>query len=894
MDDSNVDDVDMEEQLLLQCCDEVEDATTEMDEEHRLGEHFSSLRFHLTDQLGGFGELNMLLTDLEELRTRCVEHGLSADVLEVLDEAMGRGVEDKSASLSDSKTEPADFATLDVEVGVATEDDTANSIAGARQHAEVLTCIGDYFSLFRQFSFADAKYVAALVVDPTCLAAQLGHAKVLAERLPPKDRSQPGLPLTTTAYASKLTSNKFTDQDSSGSNCKDMAKSEQLQPALAAALRCVWLLADAAREQEQNTTVACSNDFEDALWERKVCQCFHLLESVVVFCENHPNGFGVPEDDQFKLLVVSSQFLNTPAAGAIENLARRWFAPASGCPQPLEVFDAVSTPLPACVRALLMNSMTFCHVGLEHYLISWRANLCKALQAALAGPKCADGLAKGFGIAGGGDADDHDALLVKQLEDAAALACHFHFVGYCVPYADDGGSEVLACEAARERISTSASGLIGVAAWLLSAMYENPVTVGLEMMPMMPAELAAKAPPSYLLCQAGVSPAISMLLDRCLNHPHEQAALVSGLEMIATPIRSETGNPCCAFYDSIAYPPWLNAVKSAGVLPSNPYERWQRYFPWWQGGDIGNEGADRMTRRVLVAGCGSGHQLALELRTYTGCDIVALDVSSLSLACAKRKVRSVLSSAQFDRVRFVKGDIMELDPDSAILSGGFDVVICCAVLMCLKDPQAGLAKLAACMVPGGALHIATYSKYSVESWRGQILPYLRTAPASCHLYDTTENENPMDEGLLRAPSQSEARVFRAGVLALPLDSEVRELLVNFAEFFTYAGLLDLLFHPQETWFTLQDLERMVHAAGLRTIGVFFQDVNVDMVARRRFREIYNQSDIRVANLLQWDKLEAADPNLFGRMHQLLLEHVGSVPSQTAGAENDSAAKRRRF
>ncbi|CAE8592667.1 unnamed protein product, partial [Polarella glacialis] len=456
-----------------------------------------------------------------------------------------------------------------------------------------------------------------------------------------------------------------------------------------------------------------------------------------------------------------------------ESLARRWLGP-EGPTSPLASVDAVSVPLPECVRALLMNSMAFCHLGLERLLMSWRANLCAALREVVvaAGKRAA----KKSGNGGGAEEEGQEDVLTRQLDDAAALACHLHFAGYCVPLrATESGdsSEVLACQEARQALLSTKlpelSGWAGGAALLLTAMYENPAE-RLES----DAETLA-----FLRRRAPCCPAVAMLLDRCLKYPREEAASVPSLELLATApatgpddstaIQSEivSETPCRAFYDSIAYPPWLYAVESAGMLPSTPCQRWRRYFPWWRGSDVDESGR---VPRVLIAGCGSGHQVALELRSYSGCQVVALDVSPLSLARAKRKMRAVLTSSEFGRVRFILGDIMDIDANSALVGGGFDLVVCGGVLMCLKDPDAGLARLAACMLPGGALHLATYSRYSNESWRAPVVAYLCSAPASRHLYESCDAP-PMEAKVLREPSQAELQAIRTEVLALPSGHE---------------------------------------------------------------------------------------------------------------------------
>ena len=59
--------------------------------------------------------------------------------------------------------------------------------------------------------------------------------------------------------------------------------------------------------------------------------------------------------------------------------------------------------------------------------------------------------------------------------------------------------------------------------------------------------------------------------------------------------------------------------------------------------------------------------------------------------------------------------------------------------------------------------------------------------------------------------------------------------MHFREFFQYGGVLDLLFHPLETSFTLPELEDLAWGANLSVLGVYFPSVTGDLEARRRFR-----------------------------------------------------------
>ncbi|CAE7535875.1 rplX [Symbiodinium pilosum] len=235
------------------------------------------------------------------------------------------------------------------------------------------------------------------------------------------------------------------------------------------------------------------------------------------------------------------------------------------------------------------------------------------------------------------------------------------------------------------------------------------------------------------------------------------------------------------------------------------------------------------------------------------------------MAAAKRKLRQVLTSAEFARIKFLVGDIQQLNRDHALLRDGFNFIVCCGVLHHLADPSLGLQRLASLLVPDGVLQLATYSTFSFQTWRPQVEAWLEKLPAARQILPGS-----------RTPSRPEVRALRREVLAAPKEDpeskEAREMLIHFPEFFTYSGLLDLLFHPAERTFTLRELlEGPVAAARLSPLGVFFLDVNTELVARRSFAKRFTKEpDVKMADLRLWHSLEEEEPEIFGRMHGIWL------------------------
>lgn len=101
--------------------------------------------------------------------------------------------------------------------------------------------------------------------------------------------------------------------------------------------------------------------------------------------------------------------------------------------------------------------------------------------------------------------------------------------------------------------------------------------------------------------------------------------------------------------------------------------------------------------RVLEAGCGVGAQTVTLAAHSLGAEIIALDISAVSLEQARQKV----AAAGFTNVQFQQGDIFDLpfDPHA------FDHVFVCFVLEHLPNPVEALRHLKRLLKPGGTITV---------------------------------------------------------------------------------------------------------------------------------------------------------------------------------------------
>lgn len=105
-------------------------------------------------------------------------------------------------------------------------------------------------------------------------------------------------------------------------------------------------------------------------------------------------------------------------------------------------------------------------------------------------------------------------------------------------------------------------------------------------------------------------------------------------------------------------------------------------------------------RRVMDVGCGMGRNPYWFIDAGAK-EVVAVDVDEGSLGAARKNL------APFSNAKVERCSVYELDPE---VLGQFDRVTCIGVLHHLEDPSGALAKMWACVAPGGDLVLWCYGR----------------------------------------------------------------------------------------------------------------------------------------------------------------------------------------
>jgi SAM-dependent methyltransferase/tetratricopeptide (TPR) repeat protein len=220
----------------------------------------------------------------------------------------------------------------------------------------------------------------------------------------------------------------------------------------------------------------------------------------------------------------------------------------------------------------------------------------------------------------------------------------------------------------------------------------------------------------------------------------------------------------------------------------NPYPRWVDYARDNKDRTVGftrpQLSTDSSIQTMLIAGCGTGQQIAINRIHHPDAHIVAVDISKTSLAYAIRKC----SEFGFNNIDFFHADILELGD----LEQRFDIIACTGVLHHMNDPFAGWKVLEGLLKAGGRMNIALYSekaRQAVVNTRSFIKE---------HGYEATA------EGI---------RACREHIRGLPADNPVFRI-VESGDFYTLSACRDLVFHVQEHRYTLSMINETLDRLGL--------------------------------------------------------------------------------
>jgi len=271
-----------------------------------------------------------------------------------------------------------------------------------------------------------------------------------------------------------------------------------------------------------------------------------------------------------------------------------------------------------------------------------------------------------------------------------------------------------------------------------------------------------------------------------------------------------------------------------------------------------SNGLDKQLQ-VLVAGCGSGADIAQLLTIYDNMNITAIDISSLNLAYAQRQSKEMGYDAKFYVADLLKLDESNLPEDN----NSFDVVFAHGILSHLKDPLKGLEKLVSITRPGGVIRISVYNKQHVNF------------VARCREFLQSKFQPPIfakdskDSGLpklLRIPTSEEVRHSRNMLIESEIQ-EIEEEIMQTPAFYSLNEFTDLVFHPQLTEFSFVTIGQYIDRLGLKLIGFEFPQIPQEIILNYR---VEYPDDPNMTNFANLEEFEQKNPEAFRNISSSIL------------------------
>ncbi len=313
------------------------------------------------------------------------------------------------------------------------------------------------------------------------------------------------------------------------------------------------------------------------------------------------------------------------------------------------------------------------------------------------------------------------------------------------------------------------------------------------------------------------------VLKRQIDEPAEERKLADAIQSL-TDVQDAVSAAVRRQYEENPYPRWRSITRR----PARPLaDVLKSLFP-----AIDAAAVPPPRHRILVAGCGTGrHALNVAFR-YADCDILAVDLSRASLAYGMRRAHEL----GVDNIRFRQADILGLDA----IGERFDLIESSGVLHHMADPLKGWAVLVNLLKPGGFIKLGLYStlgRQAIAAARGFVARGGFAAAA---------------EGV---------RAARTAIRALAADDPVRRV-ADELDFASISGCRDLLFHVQETSFTLPDIAKAIDALKLQFLGFEVVEDGARLIYAKLF-----PGDRQRTDLDRWRQVEEQRPSTFRTMYQ---------------------------
>ena len=299
-------------------------------------------------------------------------------------------------------------------------------------------------------------------------------------------------------------------------------------------------------------------------------------------------------------------------------------------------------------------------------------------------------------------------------------------------------------------------------------------------------------------------------------------------------IRQQLKEPLEEIADRAAIPA-LTAIDSGTSVEvmrqyeENPYPRWTINPLSLLGRASGSGSGPRPGPSILIAGCGTGEHPFDIAQKSPEASILAIDLSRVSLAYARRKTRE----EGLRNVEYAQADILNL----STIGRTFDRIEAVGVLHHLADPQAGWRVLVSLLAPNGTMRIGLYSAAARRS-----IVEARAIVAERGYPPTADGIRALRQAIIREK-----------------DEPRWASLVQTIDFYSTSGCRDMFFNVMEHRLTIADIKSFLHEQGFAFLGFELDAKIIDQFRQRN-------PAAALTDLEAWAAFEAENPQTFLNMY----------------------------
>lgn len=322
-------------------------------------------------------------------------------------------------------------------------------------------------------------------------------------------------------------------------------------------------------------------------------------------------------------------------------------------------------------------------------------------------------------------------------------------------------------------------------------------------------------------------PEIKDLVDQQINNPQIEFNIQKNIK--SKEIKNSVSKKVKIQYEKNPYPRWEKiALKNAPEIPVKHFNNLNLNFNrelinYWD------------NINVLVAGCGTGQHALATASKYKRSFITAIDLSINSLSYAKRKADEL----EIKNIEFVQMDILDLKS----INKKFNIIESIGVLHHMDNPFKGWRILNDSLENGGMIMIGLYSNIARE----HIVKIRNDIKSKSFNFDK--------KNIIK---------FREKIISS--NNLDYKLIKQSPDFYSFSNLIDLLFHVQESRFTIPEINKYINNLSLKFCGFENRQlINLFSKTYRNHKDLYN--------LDLWNKFELDNPRIFAGMYQFWCQKI---------------------